>query len=367
MPSLATSSILLLSTLVAAGCGAASGLASSDSSGSAAGTTTSSGAGGSAGSAAGTTTSAGAGGSTGTGPGAQSFRVGTFDTCAQGFQGPDGNVFLNTSGIVAGAVLTVTQEGSTVTASYVGQNGVESSFAFTPTTDTSAVLASTGAMMSGFAGTCVQGPGDTGVFPATVTATAGSLDYASETIFLSLTGTIAGGASTPCGTASAPATVWVICGGSGGGPPATPDPRPATDLLAGTFTCVSQIATFESVNETGEFVAGSGTSGTLTVTESGTRAKAVYSGDPSLSGTLDFTVSSPSTADADPLQPMLASCMVPVSVGGPPPPEMPAPFGVDAAAMLMTGDTTLFLMLGGGMGPPCSGALKMGSLVCTRQ
>lgn len=338
--------ILLLSTLfIIAGCGAASGLE----------------AGGSPGSTSGTTSSGGSGGSTATTSSAASFPVGTFTACAKGFEGPDGNVFLNSIGILESAALTVAQEGGTLAVTYVDTNGANDAFTFAPTSDTSAALAPGGAVDLGFEGDCVQGPGANVFFPATMTAAAGTLTYEAGTMFLSLVGTVAGGDGTPCGAASAPARVWVICGG---GEDATPAPPPTgAQFPAGSYACTSQIATHYQTGSMNGYTASGGTSGTLTVTQSGTKVTAAYTGDTSVSGTLDFTVTTPASAGADPGQTLLSPCMVPPVLPGP-----PETMAVAAGSLVMN-DATLFLMFSGSIAgsSSCSSTVEMGSLLCTKQ
>jgi hypothetical protein len=373
---------ILLSALLATGCGASGGVGSSVSEGSTTGTTTSAGSGGSTGSAIGaggstgsttsTMGSAGAGGSTGSTTGT----TGAYTMCAEGLQGPDGDVFLDEFGVEGGAYLTVTPEGATLAATFVDLNGHRSSFTFDPTTGTSAVLAPAGAAVTGFAGTCVYGPGDTEFFPATVTATAGALEYTGSTMFLALTGTI--GASDPgaCSTATAPANAWIICGVGDGFPPVPPDAgAPVPDVPVGTYTCSSQIGTYDETGGLKEYVTAGGTSGTLTVTQSGAKVTAAYTGDKYASGTLDLTVATPTSAHVDPGQRLLAPCLVPFNTMGPQPPSTstPEPLAVGAGALVWVDDTTLFLMLSGSMtgtqamSSSCPGAVKMGSLVCTKQ
>jgi hypothetical protein len=81
------------------------------------------------------------GGPLGPDSGAVHFPIGTYRSCAQGMHNPDGNSFLNIAGFESGAVLTLSQSGPTVTATYVDQNGVTRSLRFSATARTSATLA----------------------------------------------------------------------------------------------------------------------------------------------------------------------------------------------------------------------------------
>jgi hypothetical protein len=361
MPSHLSFSILL-STVLAAGCGAASGLGSSGSTGSTSGSS-----GGSTGNTTNTTGTAGASGSTGSTTSTTTVPVEDYTLCAEGNYVPGGGLFLNEFGVEGGAHLTVTPEGAKLAATYVDLNGHQSSFTFDPTTGTSAVLAPGGAAVTGFGGTCVHGPGQIEPFAATVTATTGALEYTGSTMFLALTGTIGASDPSACSTATAPADVWIVCGVGSGFPPIPPHGgAPVPAFPAGVYSCTSQIGTYDETGGLKEYVTAGGP-GTLTVTESGAKVTAAYTGDMYISGTLDFTLATPTSAHADPGQTMLAQCLVPVNLMGPPPAYPPEPLSVGAGSVVWLNDTTLFVMLSGTMSSSCPGAVKMGALLCTKQ
>ena len=105
------------------------------------------------------------------------FPSGTYTTCARGEHNPDGNIFLNTSGFESGAVLTLSQSGAAVKATYVDQNGLSQSLNFTTLTATSAALAQPAQVSAGLSGLCVKRPMSSAPYPATMNAAAGAMTY----------------------------------------------------------------------------------------------------------------------------------------------------------------------------------------------
>src|SRR4051794_21731116 len=87
------------------------------------------------------------------------FPAGTYKRCAQGIHNPSGNEFLNDAGFQDGARLTLAQSGTTVTTTYVDQNGVTQSLSFSATTDTVATITQKDQVIPGFTSLCVAGPG----------------------------------------------------------------------------------------------------------------------------------------------------------------------------------------------------------------
>src|SRR5260370_10058140 len=87
--------------------------------------------------------------------GAAGFPIGTYTSCAQGAHNPSGNEFLKVAGFQDGARLTLAQSGTTVTSTYVNQDGLTQSLSFSTTTDTLATIARTGQVIPGFTSLCV--------------------------------------------------------------------------------------------------------------------------------------------------------------------------------------------------------------------
>jgi hypothetical protein len=198
------------------------------------------------------------------------------------------------------------------------------------------------------------------IFPETMTPTAGALTYADGAVFLSLTGSISGGAGTTCGEQSAPTNLWLVCGapGSGSGAPPSP-PAPVPVLPSGSYTCSSLEGT-QWLTPAMNVYASMAATGVLTLSQSGATVTAEYTGDSELAGTLIFTATSPTTAAADPAQAMAAPCQV---VGNDPGP--PEPLRVSAASLAIH-EKTLMVMIRGAMpdATGCPGVEKIAGIVC---
>jgi hypothetical protein len=373
MPTRASLSVLLLSILAAAGCGARSGLGSSGASGSTTGATSTVGSGGSTGSVIGATGSGGSGGTTGVagagGSGGSTGGPGTFTSCAWEIVGGSGN-YPGSTAVAQKATFQVKQQGSTLAVTYVDEYNSNIALTFDPTTGTSAVLAPGGATIPGpYEGLCVFGPGDTEFFPAQFAAATGTLDATSGAVFLTLEGTIAPIGTPPCTATPAPVSMWIVCGEGEAWAPAPPDGGAAAPQIpAGTYMCGSEIGTYDVGN--GYTLNGSGSgSGTLVITQNGATTTAAYTGNDGTSGTLDFTAASSTSSYAAPGQTLSTPCNAPYFPNGPPPldTETPSPLPVTAGALAIDG-TTLFLMFSGTMtNSICPGALKRGALVCSMQ
>jgi hypothetical protein len=322
---------------------------------------------------AGRTTSASDAGTSDSGgaPESDASPVVVYTSCAQGLNDTDSNVFLNSSGIESGATLTLTQNGDTLTATYIDFNGVTRSLDFAATTSTSAtLLPPAGQMLSGFSGLCVQGPSHEWLYPAVMGTTAGTLTYDKGIIFVAVEGVLQGDGG-PCGAPSTPARFWVLCGEREGGvPPLEPADAAnlpsAPQLPVGNYACSSQVDTYDAINGVSEYATGGG-DGTLTLTQIGAEATAQYSGDSAIAGTLRLTVTTATTAIAEANQSLVAPCEVPVGMGSGPSPT-PEPLHLAAGSVAVAG-STLFLSFAGTMGASssCSGAVVAGSLICAKQ
>jgi hypothetical protein len=362
MPNRASRSLLYLCTLAVAGCGAASGLGAGGASGGATTTTSSATSTGASGGATGTTTS------TTTSSGA------VFSPCARGMLAPAPGNPLAGMAFDPSGTLTLTPQGSALSVAYDDQYGAHDTFLFDPSTATTAALAPGGAVADGYSAICAFGPGEAGGGPATLTATTGTLDDVSGTLFLTLAGTAAGSPGGACTVGPVPGNAWFICGGAGpstlpdAGPPAPPDAG-GPDLLAGTYTCSSQLTTYAMMD--GEkAIAGSGANGTLTVTQSGLAVTAAYTGDNFISGTVDFSLVTATSAHTVPGQTLQTSCEASF-VMGPPPPDPAATLSIAAGSLVLDGQTLLLMYSGSMTSTPsqptmCPGALKMGTLICTK-
>ena len=265
----------------------------------------------------------------------------------------------------------MTQQGSTLAVTYADEYGANDALTFDWTTGTSAVLAPGATVLGGsFSGQCVLGPGDTVPYSAQLTATAGTLDYTSGAVFLTLQGTIA--AIDPpqsCSSvAPAPAGMWIVCGEGDGWAPVPPDGAPVAPIPVGTYMCGAAVGTYDVADGLKDHVAESG-AGTLQITRTGLTTTATYTGD-TVNGTLTFSAASSTAAYAGPGQTLTMDCAVPINPEGPPSAGSEAPelLPIEAGALVMDG-TTLYLMFRGTMTSTtsCPGALKAGVITCQVQ
>jgi hypothetical protein len=296
--------------------------------------------------------------------GAADFPTGTYTKCAQGVHGPSGNVFLNGGGFVDGARLTLAQSGTTMTATYVDQNGRTQSLSFSPATDTVATITRKGQVIPGFPSLCVLGPGNEKFYPGTMTVTAGALTRDAHVVFLTVTGDLRSDAGA-CGAQSQVESFWVACEDQQGGPVLATGARRASvaQFPAGRYACSTQIEALYHVSGLNQYVGG-GATGTLTLMEDGAKVTARYNGDTSLAGTLHFTATTSTTAGADAGQSLMAPCLISKEIGQPS--QTPEPLHIAAGSLAMV-DSTLFLSFAGAMpkSSSCPGQVA-GSLICSK-
>jgi hypothetical protein len=298
------------------------------------------------------------------------FPVGTYTLCASGFDGPDGNVFLNGSGFYGSATMTLSQNGSTVYAAFVDANPpVDDELDFRVTAAGSATLA--GSTLSDGAALCSLGPGDESGYPAKQSASTGALTYASGTAFVSVQGTISGDLGS-CGAQSAPQTVWIACLGGPSSPPGVAASSDAS-FPTGTYKCIGEVdsygvaadgeRTYDTIGGTADLPGGGGT---LTVTRSGAQVTAVYSGDTAFQGTLQLDVVSDGVSVASSNQSVVAQCSTPVGTPGPQLASETVP--VDAAALIDNGSTLTLLYTGTTPTSSACGPLSVAAgFVCAKQ
>ncbi len=294
------------------------------------------------------------------------FPTGTYTRCAQGNHSPSGNEFLNVEGFEDGARLTLVQSGTTVTTTYVDQNGLTQSLSFSATAGTVATITQMGQVIPGFKFMCVLGVGKWMFYPANMSVTAGALTYDADVVFLTLTGDLRSDAGACGGSRSEPrASFWVACEHRQGGAVVTASARPApvTRLSAGRYSCSTQVETFNHVNGLDWSSAG-GATGTLTLMEDGAKVTARYSGDTSLAGALHFNATTSTTASVEPGQSLMAPC---ISKETGQPSQTPEPLPIAAGSLTMI-DSTLFLSLAGTMAErsSCPGDQVVGSLICSK-
>lgn len=289
-----------------------------------------------------------------------SFPTGTFLRCAEGLYGPSGGgAFLNVIGIRGDASLALSQHGASITAEYTDENHRSHTAEFSVVSTTRAALSSGAGAFADTSTLCVQGPGRTASVPAVLTVSTGALTYSAGAVFLALAGSVTDTAAGPCGVQSAPADLWITCWSPQRPVPATTEVS-ATELPAGSYVCTTQIGSYIRANGNHQYSASGGT-GTLSLARSGADVVATYAGDPALSGTLRFGVTSARSAAARPGQRAMAVCELPI-VSPPRSPE-PAPLDISAGAIQVVG-STVFLSLVGTMASGCTGAEKAVTLIC---
>ncbi len=297
------------------------------------------------------------------------FPAGTYTRCASGIRNGGGSSYANPTGFAEGTSLTVTQSGSTLTATYTDENGDTSSLDFTPTTSASATLARAGDAVSGFWSQCMAAPENATLHPAFLGASAGALTYNDGTVFVTMNGTLQGD-PTICGAQPTPASFWLLCDEREGGAP--PEPSQATaasapQSLAGSYSCSSQLGGYSATKGGRSGFAGGG-NGTLSVTQDGAELTANYSGDSLVAGALHLTTTTAMTASAEANQSVSVPCLLPSGTGnGSSTLQTPVPFPLTASSLAMVG-STLFVSFSGAVdtSASCPAAVMAGSLICTK-
>jgi len=292
------------------------------------------------------------------------FPTGRYTNCASGVFDPmHGSAILNGSGSHSGAALTVMQDGTTLTATFVDENHVTTTLDFALTGAASAILAPDGQVAPNFATLCVTGPRIESFVPANLHAMVGALAYDSNTVFVSATGTIVDTDAGPCGVQSAPGDFWIACQAADAGAPAPPPvDAGAPAIPLGEYACTSQVDSYELVGGINQYVA-DGAEGTLTLTQSGADVTAGYVDDRTINGSLHFVATSATTARAATGQSMDAVCDVPLSPGTS---TVRGAMSVTAGTMMLDG-ATLVVSLFGSMTSGCTGAEKVLTLFCAQR
>jgi hypothetical protein len=219
--------------------------------------------------------------------GQSEFPIGVYDHCAySAIDVPGGGGALPN----LGSSIVLEQTGSTITVGFGGDGGAPAeSLAFTSTSPTSATL-SEGQEFDGVLVAC--GPLD--LVPAVAQLASGALTYNGGTVFLSVLGTTEPiDAGTSCMNPGGSTAFIAICGDGAavdGGATASGTKVPAGDF-PGVYTCADSVVEVQPGVE-----AESGGSGTLTVTGTGDRLTAAFAGDPYVSGSLAFAVTTSNAA-----------------------------------------------------------------------
>lgn len=294
----------------------------------------------------------------------EEFPLGTFAFCARGMHNE--GEFMSSAFIEDGGVLTVTRNGKRLDARYTDPSGQKSEFEFEVATNSLASIARAQPPVSGYMSECVMNLGGLDLYPAELTVSAGALTYDRDTVFLTLGGTLNDVDATPCGSHSAPADLWLTCERSESTRPSSSRSAPArgndstSAISTGDYACTSQIETFLHDGGTTMYM-GSGDDGTLTLSRSGAAVTATYRGDTFVGGTMNFALTTATSARAESSDGPSLRCEV---VPG----ETTFPLSQGWAGSLTMVENRLFLSFSGTMGAnsPCSGTKKMGTLMCTR-
>jgi hypothetical protein len=246
------------------------------------------------------------------------------------------------------------------------------------TSDSSATLNGPGQGFAGQWGFCgggaveLDGGGVAIASPAPAAATL-SMTFAELTVdqgvaFLQLEGPVVNIQGSPgCnpdGPPSGGLSALLVCGVSNGNGVGNAQATTTTSrFVTGAYQCNStadSVVSYEGVDDHSTI----GGSGTLTLTANDPSLEAVYSGDANASGTLDFVVTSDSSANPAPMQTITVGCgaidpTTSMQVNAPTPGEV-------TAATLTTDGTALYLtFLSTTSGGSCGGQTGSTVLVCT--
>ncbi|AKU99043.1 hypothetical protein AKJ09_05707 [Labilithrix luteola] len=292
------------------------------------------------------------------------FPLGTFALCARGMLNE--GEFMSRAFVEDGGVLTVTRSGNQLDVRYVNTYGEKSAFEFEATSNSLATIVRPQEPVLGYVSECVEDLGAIDLYPAELTISAGALTYDADTVFLTLGGTLTDTDTTPCGLRSAPAEHWLTCERSesavpSSSPPARARANDSTSRFAlGDYACTSQIETFLHDGGTTMYM-GSGDDGTLTLSQSGAEIIATYGGDRFFGGTMNFALTTATSAQAESSGSPSLTCEV---VPG----DTKFPLSQGWSGTLTLVEDTLFLSFSGTMGAnsQCSGTKKMGSVMCTK-
>lgn len=288
---------------------------------------------------------------------ATAFPVGEYTNCALGIYSTSGGEM----GVDHSAVLSITQQGATLHARYVDQNGARREHDFAQTTGTAASLVSNGVAVPGAPHACVLGVGRVAREPTTMRADEGALVADRGAVFLVAQGTATDVMAGPCGVQSDRQAVWIACARRDRATPAATVGASAAAFPTGTFACQTQVATYVLAGATNEYAA-DGAMGSLTVTQREGVLSLSYAGDRAATAAVDFALTSTTTARVRGASGVRAVCDVPIST---PAATAVAPLDAAAGALALVG-STLFVSVAGTMGAPCDGAEKFVTLRCVR-
>jgi hypothetical protein len=271
------------------------------------------------------------------------------------------------SGCASSSLVATFQSGQTTT-----------TFTVRATSDSSATLSGPGQGFPGEWAFCgggaiqLDGGGvvvaDPAPTQATLSLTSAELVVDEGVAFLQLEGPVVdvqgSPGCTPDGPPSGALSALLVCDVSSGNGAGNAQPTTtASRFASGAYDCTSTAASV--VGYQGEEDHSTvGGSGTLTLTPNGSRLEAVYSGDANASGTLDFVVTSDSSASPVPGQTLTVGCgafdpTTSMQVNA------PTPGAVTAAALTTDGASLYLTFLSKTSGGACADQTATTVLVCT--
>lgn len=273
------------------------------------------------------------------------------------------------SGCSASSVVASFQSGQTT-----------ASFALRATSDSSATLSGSGQGFSGEWGFCGGGAveedgggvaiADPAPAEATLSLTSAELTVDQGVAFLQLEGPVIDVQGSPGCSPDGPPTgglsALLVCDVSSGNGVASPGATTTTttsQFVTGTYDCNStadSVVSYQGEEDDSSI----GGSGTLTLTANGPGLEAVYSGDTNATGTLDFVVTSDSSANPVPGQTITVGCgafdpTTSTQVNA------PTPAAVGAASLTTDGTTLYLTFLSKTSGGPCADQTASTVLACT--
>lgn len=281
------------------------------------------------------------------------------------------------------ASLTLAPDGSSVVATFQSEGQPTATFDLHATSDRSATLSASGQGFQGEWGFCGgsviefdSGGGATGSpasTQATLSMTSAELTVDRGVVFVQMDGAIVDvqgqPGCAPDAPLSPPVSALLVCDASGtsdGGNSGDDAAEPASassSFVTGSYNCTSSVSTVVTY-EGDEDNSGRQGAGSLMLTVDGSSLKAAYSGDTYASASLDFAVTSDSSANPVPGQTIDVAC------GGIDPTTLmfsngPTVTQVSAGSLTTDGTTLYLTILGTVPSGSCSGQTSSTVLQCT--
>jgi hypothetical protein len=296
-----------------------------------------------------------------------SFPFGVYSDCT----------WISTGGTFEGAAssasLTLAPSGSAVVATYQSEGQPTVTFDLRTTSNASATLTVSGQGFAGEWGFCGGGAvgfgqADPESTQATLSMSSAELTVDQGVVFIQMEGPVVNvqgkPGCAPDGPPSAPVSALLACGapsagdGSNRGADAGAPTTETSRFVTGSYDCSSTVYTYNAQDSVA-----AGSAGTLTLTAVGSNLDATYSGDTFASGTLDFTVTSDSSANP------VAGQTLDVACGGFDPTTWmstsnPTVTQVSAGALTTDGTTLYLAFLGTVPSGTCSGQTSSTALQC---